>query len=369
MALRIEPYREEHIAAVREFNARLRAGGSEFKFPESPAPEWLPPAEGRRIYQRFFLALEECAVRGAYILKFQDFSFGGEVRPVGYYHLPLSEGIVDPAHRMVGIQLPMDALRREPLLYALGMGGLDRPLPRMLKAMGWALSEVPFYFRVNHAARFLRQIAPLRKTAARRVLLNLAAWSGAGWAGVRAFQLLRAGRATWALAAEAVPGFGGWADELWEQCRAHYPFIAVRDGATLEALYPAGAPRFIRLKVTGGDGVLGWAVVLDTAMLGDSYFGDMRVGSIVDCLALPENAFAVVYAARRELERRGVDLIVSNQAHPRWSQALHDAGFLQGPSNFVFGASKALAAKLGPVTGGASALFLNRGDGDGPIHL
>jgi hypothetical protein len=40
----------------------------------------------------------------------------------------------------------------------------------------------------------------------------------------------------------------------------------------------------------------------------------LRVGSIVDCLALRENAIAVVRAATQILETRGVDLIVYVEA-------------------------------------------------------
>jgi hypothetical protein len=143
----------------------------------------------------------------------------------------------------------------------------------------------------------------------------------------------------------------------------------VRDLATLDLLYPQQNPRFIRLRVKHDGQTVGWAVMLDTAMRDDKYFGNLRMGSIVDCLARPEEAFYVMAAARRELERRGVDLIVSNQAHAQWVRALEDAGFLHGPSNYFFAPSKQLSAKLAGGKCGPDELFLNRGDGDGPIHL
>jgi len=91
------------------------------------------------------------------------------------------------------------------------------------------------------------------------------------------------------------------------------------------------------------------------------------VGTIVDCLAPPEDAVTVVRAATRTLESRGVDLIVSNQLHAAWSQALAATGFRRGPSNFLFAASPALAVLLEDA--GDGELHINRGDGDGPIHL
>jgi len=111
--------------------------------------------------------------------------------------------------------------------------------------------------------------------------------------------------------------------------------------------------------------VIGWAVPLDTAMRDDKHFGNLRLGSIVDALALPEDAPAVMAAAAGELEQRGVDLIVSNQCHKAWADALRRSGFLEGPSNFIFAAAKKLAA----LSSAFDEFHINRGDGDGPIHL
>ena len=62
-----------------------------------------------------------------------------------------------------------------------------------------------------------------------------------------------------------------------------------------------------------------------------------------------------------------MDLIVSNQLHAAWRKALAGAGFHHGPSNFLFAASPALAARIGDAAD--DELHMNRGDGDGPIHL
>jgi hypothetical protein len=141
--------------------------------------------------------------------------------------------------------------------------------------------------------------------------------------------------------------------------------IAERASGTLNQMYPASSTRFVRIKV----GEQGWAVLLDTQMENHRHFGDLRVGTIADCLARPELASATVLAAARALEERGVDLIVSNQAHRDWVAALRRAGFLPGPSNFVFAASKQLAQTLAPFETVCREIHLNRGDGDGPVNL
>jgi len=93
----------------------------------------------------------------------------------------------------------------------------------------------------------------------------------------------------------------------------------------------------------------------------------MRVGTIVDCLAPAQSAIAVVRAAAGVLTERGVDLILSNQLHEAWSQALLQCGFRSGPSNYLL----ALSPRFAECTAGApeTRFHANRGDGDGYIHL
>jgi hypothetical protein len=352
--IEIQPFSPEWLAALREFNGRLESTG--MQLPEDPEAEMLP---GSRLY----LAVEGRDVRGGYILRPQTFSFSGELRRVVHLRLPLSEGAVNRSYARVGPLLIRSAEKAEPLLYALGMGGFDRPLPRMLQAMGWSVTSVPFYFHVVHAARFLRAIRAVRKTRLRAFLMDVAAWTGVGWLLIRNRQKRRAQPAPKGIHANESEDFGPWADEIWTTAQPECAMAAVRDAGALQQLYPARAQRFFRLRVNS----CGWALLLDTPMHGDQYFGDLRVGTIVDCMGLldtdaPER---VIHAARRYLEKRGVDLIVTNQCHAAWRDALRAAGFLQGPSNFLFAASKALTALGVP----AEEMHINRGDGDGPVHL
>ncbi len=411
MSLEIVAYTQEAVPAVREFNQRLLAGGgllagdavADRQFPETPDPGWMPGME-------LFLAVEGSMVRGGYILRRQHFSVGGGTLPAAHYRLPLSEGIVNRAYAMLGLRMVRDALSREPRLYGLGMGGWDQPLPQMLKRLGWSMCAVPFYFKVVHPFPFLRHIRALRTSPLRRAVLDAAAYTGAGWLGMKALGLTTPfSRRLPPGAADLAPGFSPWADDVWERSQTGYALLGERDAATLDQLYPASDPRFLRVRAAGG-----WAVLLDTQMQGHKQFGDMRVGTIVDCLAPPESAGAVIRAGARHLEQRGVDLIVSNQLHGAWSKALVESGFRPGPSNYLLALSPALAEAAGgsrlkpnatswggppgprvtpssrirnndvsspqgvrPTNPSASAglpaqhdqFHINRGDGDGPIHL
>ena len=220
MPIVIQPYLEQHEAAVQDFNTRLSAGVSDpnLVFFRHAVPGWLPKIEGRSVYNEYFVALDNGVVRGGYALKHQDFSFGnGSIRSVGYYHHPLSEGIVNRAYAAVGSLLLKDAMQRQPLLYCLGMGGYDRPLPKMLIKLGWSHCAIPFYFKVVHPYRFLREMQALRTSSLRRALMDAGAFSGAGWLAAKALAIaagLRALRDK-PFVAQQVEQFSDWVDPLW----------------------------------------------------------------------------------------------------------------------------------------------------------
>jgi hypothetical protein len=320
------------------------------------------------VFQELLLLVEGEEVRGAYVLKHQSVSLRGEIRQVGNVYMPLSEGIVDRAYSLVGARLFSDAARRESLLFALGLGGANAQATGLVRALGWELYSVPFFFKVLHGSRFLRHIRHLRTTRLRRVLLDLAAASGAGWlaAGAARALLTRRPRTKAPLHAEVVDCFGPWADELWHACAGRYSFVAVRTSEVLNRVYRPGRASVFRLQISSDGQVIGYAVIQDELAMHSEHLGGMRVGTIVDGLALPEHAEAVMWLAARTLEQRGVDLIISNQSHPAWGAALRRAGFIEGPSKCVFAVEKRLASQIRAVDPDARELHLNRGDGDWP---
>ncbi|HUO14447.1 MAG TPA: hypothetical protein VMX38_05620 [Verrucomicrobiae bacterium] len=368
MPITIQPYLPEHEPAVAEFNQRLKTSTNDptLVFPRYAVPRWLPHSQSSDLFQEYFLALENGFVRGGYALKHQNFIFpDGKVRRIGYYHHPYSEGIINKSYAVVGSLLLRDAMARSPLLYCLGMGGYDRPLPKMLVRLGWTHCAIPFYFLVLRPHRFLLQMQALRGSAAREWLMNLAAASGAGWAAMkalRAWRSLRAPRVE-SFTVEKIAEFSAWANDLWEKNKDAYALAAMRDATTLCLLYPATDEHFTRLRIRRGGQDIGWAVVGERRK--DEKYGEMRVGSIIDGWAAPGDAAPVVQAATAALEQAGMDLIVSNQNHAEWGLALANLGFLSSESNFIFAASKTLAALLQPFESNRLRMHFTRADGDG----
>jgi hypothetical protein len=372
MPIEIRNYTEDRIEAVRQFNERLAAGGLRNRFFLSPVPAWLPKIAGRKLFQEFYLAVDEnAAVRGAYILKHQDFWVKNRVLSVGDCHLPISEGTVDKKYSPIGVQLVRDAIGKQPLLYGLGMSSFREPLVQVLAAAGWSIFVVPFFFRVVHPYSFLRNITHLRRRRAIRYTFDAMAFSGLGWLGIHALQAIRARRVPLdpAIASEPMEEFSDWADNVWEKNKAQYGMSAVRDAETLRILYPKEKTKFIRLKISERSRPIGWAVLLCTQLENHKQFGAMRLGSVVDGFASLDDTTKIVGAAERYLESQGADLIVSNQSHAAWQRGFRKAGFLQGPSNFLFAASKKLSELLKAEGVTNDDLHFNRGDGDGPINL
>jgi hypothetical protein len=367
LAITIQPYRQEHEAAVGEFNARLTESQSNphLIFSESAIPRWLPPTNDSPVWNEYYLALESGSVRGAYGLK-QEMIFvrGKGLQRVACYHHPLSEGIINRSYASVGVLLTRDALARQPFLYALGMGGVDRPIAQMLKALGFSLTTIPFFFRVLNPSKFLREMKAFRQEAWRASLMSLAAATGTGWLVIKSAQKFKSlSSRPGPFVVQEIGEFSGWAEDLWNECKEGVSMATVRDANTLQRLYPASLNSVKRLRV-GRNGIpIGWAIV--GLRRKDAKFGEMRVGSIVDCWASPENAPAVVRAATESLKKDGFDLIVSNQSHRVWRHAFETGGFLKGPSNFVFAASKKLTGLLQPLEENRPSFHITRADGDG----
>ena len=371
MPIRVHPYEVQHADAVAGFNRRLAASGSTWHFPESPETVWLARLEGSPVFQEFLLASDEAGVHGAYALQHRAVCLGGSEREVANWYLMMSEGAIDARYAMVATLLLRDVLRREPLNFVVGMGGMDSALAQLARRMGFVPQPLPFFVRVERGGRVAREARFLRQQAWRARLLDVAAVSGAAGLGAALARraLGRAARAAAGLESEPVPGFGAWADELWQRCRTLYSFVERRDAANLARIYPPERPRLERLRVSRAGRVIGWAVLQVRQFEDNPNFGALHVGRLTDCLAAPEDAEAVVGAAVERLRRHGVDLMLSNQSHPAWCQALRRSAFLPAPSSLAFAASPELGRELRAIDPEGRGMHVNRGDGDGPWGL
>jgi hypothetical protein len=294
----------------------------------------------------------------------------GQVRTVGQFTAPLSEGIIDKRHAAVGPMLISHALKLQPLLFSSGMGGLQQPLPRMMKGLGWHVMEVPFWFRVIRGSRFLRNIGPLRKDALRRLAADTLAFSGIGSLGIAVAQQFRT-RASFdrQFHTEPLTEFGPWADDVWNQSQDEYLLSAVRNADYLRFNYPQTAHPYSGIKLLDAGAPVGWVNLLECRPQNKSYFGAMKVAAMIDGVARRPFIPSLVTSAVRTAKENGADMVFSNQTHQDWTEALRNAGFWPGPSNYLLALSKELARCLEPLTEAIPRIHFNRGDGDGRVNL
>jgi hypothetical protein len=371
VSIRVRRYQEEDRGGIERLNARLAAGGSSHVV----YPEGREQDPSRPVRERLFVAAEDGEIRGGVWLKEHASSVAGVGEPVviGWLKYPVAESLVDARYSGVPGSLILQCLREQPRLLALGLGGHATPLARILSRLAWAGTTIPLQYLPVRPNRLLRELAPLRSTAARRAAADLLRLSGLGWLGWRAVEALRGGgrvsRLLRGLSVDHVSAFGPWADETWARCRGSYGFLTVRDAAMLAAMYRSH-PDIGRLRVRRGSEDLGWACVVRHdfgAGRPDASFGRMTVGLVADALAPPQAASSVLAAATAWLLEAGVDIIISNQLHPAWSAALGALGFLTGPSNFALYRSPAASQLLDADAVRALGKHVNRGDCDGPI--
>ena len=362
--MKVRRFAADDLAPIARLNDRLRAGGAS----DVVYPEGAEQHRGGGVRERMFVADDGGEIRGAVWLREQTFRAAGEDVTCGWLKYPVAESLVDPRFNGVPASLIVHCLREQPRLFALGLGGHETPLARMLTALRWTGRTVPMLTRVVRPGHVLRKAPALRRTWWRRLGADLAAWTGAAASGGFVLDVpsrLRRRHARAPYDAQSCERLGPWADALWEATRDEYGFLAGRDAATVAALMPRTPDiSWLRVRRSGAD--VGWACLLyhDFSIgAADRNFGTLKVGMLADGLAAPEHAAGVVASAVAELERRGADLIVSNQFHPAWIAPLRANGFRDTSSNFAFYASPQASKLLDDW----NDVHVNRGDCDGPL--
>ena len=353
--------------AIREFNARLAKAGVTFPFPVDSTELMQKEPGVDAPYQTAYVLSDGSAVRGGYILKEEQVFAAADSFAAGNYQLPLSEGIIDRKYAIVGVQLIRDALARQSRLYCLGMGSTTRPLPQMLQRLGWNISTVPFFFRIENAGTFTREIHWLRQRRAVRYLLDLARYTGllAAFTGLaRLRRRILAGRAAAEVTVSEVATLPEEIDQLFPRLCGLYGLLCDRRAAAMRKKLPPHDPRFTRLILRRSGVLAGWIVVSASQVRNHRQFGNMTLGCVVDGLAAPGDVDLLITEGCRRLDAANCDLVVTNQSHPVWMAAMRRQGFFRGPSNFVLALSPQLAARAA-----AGPLHFTRADGDGPINL
>jgi hypothetical protein len=368
MKVEFVPLTAAMIPACRAFNQRLRTHGSApFFLPEEARPAL--PAAPRGISWSHYVAVDETGeVHGGVLLMEQRGWLAGEVIPLVNIQSPLTEGVIDRRFSSVGPQMLKFLWQRSRYLYAIGMGGEQTPFARLLAGAGWRVRLVPFFFSVVRANRFLQEIGPLHH-GARRVMAQMAIRTGLGTMGCALWRLAHRSQDLNGYSLESTCQWPLEVDRVWESSRSNLALSLIRDAKALADLYPQSEDRLHRFLLRSNGELCGWLTASVTKMKDNPYFGNLSVATILDGMATPGNLRALVTLSHRALADIGADLIITNQTSREWQQQLRRLGFLAGPSNYVLAISKSIAGTLKKIGDSESRIYVNRGDGDGRLHL
>jgi len=352
---------------IENFNNELIRHGFKFKL---PLPDDKKDQKNDFIFEnKFILTENDKNVRAGYTLKNQWFKINESIHQISYYYNPVTAGLFNKKYNICGLLLLNDAHKKNLDLFCLGMGGYSEKLPQLLKKLNWNLLTVPFYFKINNPNSFLENITYLKNTKYKTLMIKILKSSNLGWLIIKAFFTLSAFiffpfKKVQSITTESMETFDKNLDELWENSKENNSFIAVRNYEYLNKLY--SSKRFIKLKFIKKNKVIGWSISLCTDLKNHKQFGNMRLGSIVDCLSIRGYETSIIKKTEEILKKKGSDIIVSNQSHIYWKNALKMNSFINGPSNFIFASSVRLTKKLG---NNKDFIHITRGDGDGPINL
>lgn len=349
MPLSLVPYTSSWTKAAQAFNRRLI---------DAQAPIDFHLCEEASAVQ--YLVVDGEDVRGGCLADIEAGRVGAQTAEIISIQSPLSEGLFDPKYAGVSLWMVREIVRRWPNSYSIGMGSLNRPYPRLLRALRWKVATVPFYFRVLHGGRVLRSMPSLSQKKGARlagsipVLPSIAfnllhGWRGRRWTGGRVAGL------------ETVSSFSAKDTTAWDRA-THLTFGVSRDSAVLNRRY--------REEMTDHGGVTfarfdgGFLVLKITQFTNHRHFGSLRVATWADGLAEPGKEASLVTGAEELATSMKADLLITNQLYEPIQRVIQERGWLSHPSNFLLAVPPSLTDMVEPATS-----HVTRRDGDGLVNL
>src|SRR5215475_70698 len=377
---------DDDIAAVARFNQRLREGGrgeDQINLHPSLPGEARHRPPGFPVYRRMMIAEDGREVRAAAMLYHNNIFIHGKKRDFCWLDMPISEGIIDRRYSLAIVKLVKAALGYEPFLMSTGAGPVDKVSFRILTRLKWRNRAVPFFFYPIKVTKVLLGLSYLKKHARLRYGALLGAYSGLG-AGLSGLLALSRRLAPCLSGYEysIEKAFDDWADRIFEDCLPDYGVTMRSDATTLNILYPPEQAGLTRIKVrrkgakhgagrdvsqdVGQD--VGWILVASKRMTNNRYFGDLKVGTLVDGFGRAAEAPALVAAGIDHLAEAGADIIVANFSHEAWVKACRRSGMFAGPDNYYHFVSPG-GSPLFEDTCPPREIHMTRGHSDGLWNL
>jgi hypothetical protein len=352
----LRPQGRGDAAAVRAFNERVMRSGVKIPFLLSESVSGTAALDTRP-----WLLMDGRDVRGGVLVTRHRAVVAGVEREVVNLQSPITEAVADKRYGSLSIWLFRELERRFTYVYAVGMGGTDRPMPRLLRAMKWQVGLSAFRFMPLAPGRVAARIDALRARIPRP--LRPVVYAAGSCAGplVRSSLRVLGGRSL----AEVQPGKDASASVAysWGGFSKGIRFGIVRDAAAASELYVASDGERVFRAIECPACV---AVVRTRALPHTSPFRDLTVATVLELMA--PDATRLMQLSRRllgQLSRGSADIAIINTTHADTVAALDSTGWLQGPSNYVV----ALSPPFADAGVTLDASYVTRTDGDGRLNL
>lgn len=128
-------------------------------------------------------------------------------------------------------------------------------------------------------------------------------------------------------------------DTLWQRVQGKFDALIVRDRAYLEARYGQQMSNYRLLACRHREKLLGYLILKIKQFQNDPRMGNIRMGTIVDCLFDPADRRvqqSLLVAAMRLCRSKEVDVIFCTASHFQVQELLMVNGFIKLPGNLHF---------------------------------
>lgn len=259
---------------------------------------------------------------------------------------------------------------------------VEPPVLRILTGLKWTYQGVlPQYVRILDAPGVSRniQVSGLKALTVRTgepspapplrwvesLLRTLGGWILAAGQAVSVGLAIVARPRSLPVEVRAEQGFDDSYNQLWQAVAGRFGACIVRDQAYLQRRFGRNPDRYRVHACRQENRLLGFCIVKIKQFSKDSRMGDMKVGTIVDCLFDPDApaAFQALLAyAMKMCEREGVHVVLCTASHAAVKRLLRANGFLAIPGNLNVAYHNRTDVSLQDIP--LDAWHLMRGDSD-----
>jgi hypothetical protein len=259
---------------------------------------------------------------------------------------------------------------------------VEPPVLHILTGLKWTHKGVlPQYLRVLNARGVSRnlQLSGVKALASQRGNMDVAVPFRfvesfirvlGGWG-------LAVGQATWVgltivTRPRSVPvevreerGFDDSYNQLWQTVSGRFGACLARDQQYLQGRFGKNPERYRVLGCRRGNRLLGYCIVKTKQFSNDPRMGNMKVGTIVDCLfdpASPAPFQALLDVVLKMCTREGLHAVLCTASHAAVRRLLRANGFLAIPGNLNFAYHNRTNVPLQDIP--LEAWHLMRGDSD-----